>query len=145
MSLNRSHRLQGALSRLKALGLRITPARTAILKTLIEKHGPFSKEELQAQVGCDLVTIYRSIEVLEKNQLVQRCEFGDGTSRYEFNDPESHHHHVVCRTCGKQEEVAICPSENLNKAVAKMGYKNVGHLISFFGVCQSCDNRARPR
>src|SRR5687768_13487012 len=88
--------LSAALDTLRAHGHRVTTSRKAILGILIHEHGPFAAEELHSRLGegeCDLVTVYRTLTSMEEIQLVRRCDFGDGTYRYEINHADHHHHH----------------------------------------------------
>jgi Fur family ferric uptake transcriptional regulator len=133
--------LNSALESLEKAGLRRTQPRIAILKALIAEHGPFSVDELREfslLVGIDRVTVYRVLTAFEELGLVRRCEFGDGTSRYEFAGGGHHHHHVICKRCRKMENVDECISEALMSRVRKMGYDDVSHTLEFFGVCQNC-------
>jgi Fur family transcriptional regulator, ferric uptake regulator len=128
---------------LKKTKLRITEPRKAMLKILIEEHGPFTMEELYGRLKkgvCDLVTVYRSLAALEEAGLVRRCEFGDGSSRYEFRDSDDdhHHHHIICRKCRKVETLDLCLVDSLERLIREKGYNNVSHTLEFFGVCAQC-------
>lgn len=134
-------RLVGALEVLRAAGHRITSPRKALLKVLIHEHGPFSADELHRLLPpgmCDPVTVYRSIGALEETNLVRRCDFGDGTYRYEFNTGEHHHHHIICRQCSSVKNLEVCFADGLERLVRQMGYANVTHTLEIFGTCVDC-------
>ncbi len=98
-------------------------------------------EELHRRMkkgACDLVTVYRCLATLEDVGLVRRCEFGDGSSRYEFGGREHHHHHIVCKLCRKVETLDICLVEGLERLVRDKGYTQVTHALEFFGICARC-------
>ncbi len=128
-----------ALSTLRAARLKITLPRQQILRILTTEHGPFTMEELHQRVknACDLVTVYRCLAVLEDVGLVRRCDFGDGSCRYEFHQG-SHHHHLICRRCRKIETLDICLIEELERDVRQKGYEDVSHALEFFGICPAC-------
>jgi len=137
-------RLEQALEVLRSAGHRITSPRKALLKVLIQEHGPFSAEELHRMLPaglCDPVTVYRSIGALEETNLVRRCDFGDGTYRYEFNTGEHHHHHIICRQCSSVRNLEVCFADGLERLVRQMGYANVTHTLEIFGTCVSCQGR----
>src|SRR5579862_6426477 len=52
-------------------------------------------------------TVYRTVEVLLKEGLLDRVEFADGTHRYRVCG-ERHHHHVTCTRCHRVIEVETC-------------------------------------
>ncbi len=121
--------------------MRLTQPRLAILKALIADHGPFSADEIRSLAGnshLDRVTVYRCLTAFEEIGLVRRCEFGDGTSRYEYSAGDHHHHHVICKRCRKMENVEECIPKTLTNLVRAMGYENVSHSLEFFGVCKKC-------
>lgn len=129
------------LAEMKKSRLKITAPRKALLHALIESHGPYTAENLHQRVTpkvCDLVTIYRTLASLEKAGLIQRCDFGDGTARYELAGKNHHHHHVVCRQCRQIEVLDDCALENLNRVPQKLGYTDISHSLEFFGLCPAC-------
>ena len=51
----------------------------------------------------------------------------------------SHHHHLVCRGCGKTVEVAGPAVESwADKVAAEHGFTDVGHTLEIFGSCAEC-------
>ena len=93
-------------------GLKTTPARIAVLDLLEKQNNPtdvFSiVEKLENQV--DQATVYRILEILTEKKIINRFEFGEGKYRYEFQ--KNHHHHLICTSCAKIEDVG---GENLNE------------------------------
>jgi Fur family ferric uptake transcriptional regulator len=130
---------------LRANGLKITKARVAILDLLAREHGPFTTEEVFARLSksktnghCDVVTIYRCLAKFESLGLINRCDFGDGSVRYELRTRDHHHHHIICRKCKRVEALPDCPVEDRSIKLPKMGFKEVSHRLEFFGVCPEC-------
>jgi Fur family ferric uptake transcriptional regulator len=102
-----------------------------------------SKEIHRALPGgeCDLVTVYRSLHMLEQLRMVQRYDLGDGVARFELQpaDGHHHHHHLVCRQCATVVELAECDLEGFEHRVAtRSGFAGVSHRLEFFGVCPRC-------
>jgi Fur family ferric uptake transcriptional regulator len=134
-----------ACARLKSAGLRITQPRVAIIEALIRRGQPASIEQLHqdlANDACDLVTVYRCLAVFEELGLVRRCFFHNGTGLYEINLDDSHHHHIICKSCGKVERIEASFTENTERLLRERGYEQVTHLVEFFGVCPDCQKKA---
>lgn len=129
-----------ALAALRSRSHRITGPRRDILAVLAADHGPFTIEQIHKRMkkqSCNLVTVYRNLAVLEELELVRRCDFGDGTYRYELN-AEDHHHHIICRVCAKMETLDLCAAAALEQLAKRMGYSKVTHSLELFGVCPRC-------
>ncbi len=127
--------------RLKSAGLRITQPRVAIIEALVRQDRPVSIEQLHhdlADDACDLVTVYRCLAVFEELGLVRRSFSHNGTGLYEINLSDSHHHHIVCKTCGKVERIDTPFTENTQQILRERGYEQVTCLVEFFGICPDC-------
>jgi Fur family ferric uptake transcriptional regulator len=125
---------------LKRAGLKRTRPREAVLHFLLDHHGPFSAKDLHRALnrdGLDAVTVYRCLAAFEKTGLVHRCDFGDGTARFEFNGAH-HHHHVVCTKCRRVESLDDCRITEWEKKVRRLGYSDVRHVLEFSGICRLC-------
>src|SRR3990167_8302862 len=127
---------------LREAKLKVTEPRKKVLKVLMEKHGPLSIEEIRKSMRkgeCDLVTIYRSVSVLEKCGLLVRCDFGDGIARFEYGDStDHHHHHIICRKCKDVEPLEVCVNEQWKSLLDTRGYTDLSHSLEFFGLCPNC-------
>jgi len=136
--------IAGALQTLRDHQHRITEPRKAILTVLTHAHGPFTIEEIHQRMEkgvCDLVTVYRSVAAMEEINIVRRCDFGDGSYRYEFNTGEHHHHHIICRTCHDVRTLDFCVADGLERMARQLGYANVSHTLEIFGTCTACPAR----
>lgn len=134
-----------AIETLRANRQRITAPRKAILTILTQEHGPFTTEQLHGRLGegiCDLVTVYRCLTAMEEINLVRRCDFGDGSYRYEFNTGEHHHHHIICRHCHSVVTLDFCVADGLERMARQMGYSNITHMLEIFGICAKCQETA---
>ena len=90
---------------------------------------------------CDLVTVYRSMHLLEELGMVKRFDFGDGVARFELvgEGDDGHHHHLVCVRCSRVVEIEECfPSKIEDEIAARNGFKAITHTLEFFGVCPRC-------
>jgi Fur family ferric uptake transcriptional regulator len=90
-------------------GYKLTNQRKDILKTLLNNnHKHLSCEDvfnIVSKENSDLgiATVYRTLQLFEKLNIVYKINFDDGLSRYELNlGEENHqHHHLICLNCGK--------------------------------------------
>jgi Fur family ferric uptake transcriptional regulator len=136
-------KLENLYSQLRKNDLKITSPRKLVLEALLKDHGPFSAEELLTKLKkkCDLASVYRTLTSLEEVHIIRRCEFGDKISRYELINlnNDHHHHHLICNKCKTIEVINTCRLEkSIKSTIKKSGFKNVSHILEFFGTCPSC-------
>jgi Fur family ferric uptake transcriptional regulator len=102
-----------------------------------------SAQEIHAQLrtdgsGVGLTTVYRTLQTLADAGQVDVIRAGDGEARYRRCTPE-HHHHLVCRTCGRTLEVDSPAVEKwADQVAATHGFTEVSHTLEIFGVCAEC-------
>ena len=72
---------------------------------------------IRSNISFDRSTIFRNLNFLEGERIVNRLNFGDGVSRYEFLKQDNHHHHIVCLNCKK---VIDFFDEDLDRLVKKI-------------------------
>jgi Fur family ferric uptake transcriptional regulator len=119
-----------------------TPARLAINEFLLNVSTPVDAEQViqylrLKQLETNKVTVYRILDSLFKNQIIDRMEFGEGKYRYELK--KNHHHHLVCTNCGKVQDVEVSILEKLEKEIKKdKSFKVQSHSLEFFGICANC-------
>lgn len=123
---------------------RSTRQRTAVAAALNEVDEFRSAQELHdllkhqgASVG--LTTVYRTLQSLAEAGEVDVLRMSDGESVYRRCSTGGHHHHLVCRVCGKAVEVEGPAVEKWAEAIAAQhGYENVAHTVEIFGTCSDC-------
>lgn len=131
-------------TRLRREDRKITGPRAAILEILHQHRHPLTNKEIFAELPkgqCDLATIYRAIQMLEKLGMVKRFDFGDGTARFELvaEGDDGHHHHLICTQCAQVVEIEECfPAEIERRIAHQNGFRAVTHRLEFFGVCPDC-------
>ena len=98
-----------AHSRLQGSGQRIGAARAAVIEYLDEQQCCRGAQEIHEALAArgstvGLASVYRAVDGLVEQGLLQRVDFGDGIARYEpVRAGHEHHHHLVCESCGKVE------------------------------------------
>ncbi|HWL97164.1 MAG TPA: transcriptional repressor [Nocardioidaceae bacterium] len=85
-----------------------------------------------------LTTVYRTLQALSDSGEVDVLRNDDGEALYR-RCSDGHHHHLVCRSCGRTVEVAGPTVERwADKVAAEHGYRDVSHTLEIFGTCGSC-------
>jgi Fur family ferric uptake transcriptional regulator len=105
-----------------------------------------SAEELYKQLHsrypyANISTVYRTLELLKKSNLVTETDFGEGCVRYHIAD-KGHHHHLVCRSCGKiidLEESVVHPLEDT--LLQKYDFDADLRHLAISGECSGCRGR----
>ncbi len=85
-----------------------------------------------------VASIYRVLDLLVENGLVERIDTGPGSARYEArHESGEHHHHLVCDDCGKVEAFA---DEALERAIHEVQERAGAraHHILLRGACADC-------
>ncbi len=132
-------------------GFKLTKQREAILKVIIDNsEGHLSCDEIYQIVtekspDLGIATVYRTLELFEKLDIVYRLNFDDGCSRYELTPGiEGHqHHHLICMDCGKVIEVKLDLLESLEESIEREEkFTIVDHNLKFYGYCEECKNKS---
>ncbi len=134
-------------------GIRPTAARELVFSVMRETREHLSADDVFQEVrriepGIGLTTVYRSLELLYQNGLVKKYDFGDGRAVFELNDKYSGkgpHHHLICRKCGKIQDLTSCLSEERSftdtmKICIESEYQFAAEetVIRVYGLCSDC-------
>ena len=88
-----------------------------------------------------LSTVYRNLQALVESGTVDALRGDDGEVRYR-QCSTGHHHHLVCRDCGRTVEIEGPAVERwANTEAAKHGFSDVSHVLEIFGTCDDCGAR----
>lgn len=123
---------------LKDNGYRITSPRLKIIKEI--KTLPLSARQIHENLNdksIDLVTVYRTLELLTSLRLITRTTLDGNVVRYEVID-HIHHHHFVCELCGKIKDIVIEDEKFFNKIMKKNNFDLTSHSLEFLGRCTKC-------
>ena len=84
-----------------------------------------------------LTTVYRTLQSMADAGEVDTIRTGDETSYRRCSI--GHHHHLVCRSCGRAVEVSGPAVEKWASAMAdRHGFRDVSHDLEIFGTCGTC-------
>ena len=125
-------------------GLRYTQQRQEIWNELCSSDEHRDAEEIFFTLrkrGLDIsrATVYRTIDVLVKNKLIDKLDIGDGRARFEYNEKYLHHDHLVCTRCGKIVEFYNDEIVELQNEIAKQHkFTLLDNSHQLFGICEDC-------
>ena len=128
---------------LKKEGLRYTKQRQQVWDEIRSSSEHRDAEEIYIQINkvsksnpsekVSRATVYRTIDVLVKNNLVRKMELGDGRALYEHKIDEEHHDHIICVETGKIIEFYNDELEKIQEDIVnKHGYELVRHVHQLF-------------
>jgi Fur family ferric uptake transcriptional regulator len=115
----------------------------ALLAELEDFHTAQDIHDLLTKRGeaVGLTTVYRSLQLLADANEVDVFRTEEGVSAYRRCSPV-HHHHLVCRSCGRTVEVDGPAVERWAKNVsAAHGFRDVEHMVEVIGTCPDCQPR----
>jgi Fur family transcriptional regulator, ferric uptake regulator len=85
-----------------------------------------------------LATVYRTLQSMTDAGELDAIRNADGETAYR-RCTTGHHHHLVCRNCGRTVEVSGPAVESWASAVAEQhGFRDVSHDLEIFGTCREC-------
>lgn len=132
---------------LQSEGYKLTPQREATVRILLENEADhLSAEDVfllvkEREKDIGLATVYRTLELLTEQHVVEKLNFGDGVARYDLRGDinKHHHHHLICIQCGTMEEIKedwlLSHEERLQ---AEYGFETLDHRLDFHGICRHC-------
>lgn len=132
-------------------GVRTTRQRTAVAELLGRVDGFRSAQELhdllrQDGASVGLTTVYRHLQALADSGQIDMLRTDGGEAVYRRCPTASHHHHLVCRDCGRSVEIEGPEVEAWAASVAlQHGFTDGTHTVEVFGTCAACAKKARRR
>jgi Fe2+ or Zn2+ uptake regulation protein len=127
--------------------IRFTQGRKAVVRALHLSSGPQSAADLHARMKAQvpLSSLYRSLVVLEGAGVVAAHHSQGPVARFELAEwLTGHHHHVVCRSCGRVDDVSLDrPTESalagiVGKVASDAGFSVSEHSLEIEGLCPVC-------
>jgi Fur family ferric uptake transcriptional regulator len=127
--------------------VRMTRQRRAILDALEKSRSHPTAHQVHQMVRrrlsqISLATVYRNLELLADQGLIQKLELGGAQMRFDGSPAE--HYHVRCVSCGRVDDVAARPPISIRRAARRVkGYQILGHRLELIGLCARCKTRKR--
>lgn len=130
-----------------AAGHRVTPQRIRILDAVCAGGGHTTLGEIYARVrrvddSIDRSTLYRTLKLFVELGLVVSADTGDGETYYEISRPHRHHH-LVCRQCGREQEIEHAVMQRMfDQVFQQYGFKADSDHLVLFGLCGDCQGNS---
>ena len=126
----------------KTLAQRLTRNQQHILDLVKQLDQPLSAQQLYVRLRdagkrMGLATVYRALETLKREGLIQSRTLGTGESVY--SSIKEDRHHFTCVQCGNSIPIDECPVHDLEEKLnAFYRFKTYYHVLEFFGLCDQC-------
>lgn len=123
---------------------RSTRQKRALDAVLDRAAGFRSAQELHAELRAEgervgLTTVYNQLRQLVEAGEVDARRAEDGEVRYRRCASSRHHHHLVCRDCGRTVEVEAPAVERwAAQQAAAHGFADIEHTLEVVGTCGAC-------
>lgn len=127
---------------LKKNKIKVTKGRVCILNILLQSENSLSAEQIyeycsKQGIEIDLSTIYRTVELLEEKNILEKIDLGCGSYSYIFKR-EEHKHILKCTICKKEVEFD-CPMLQIEEVIkSKTGFTPLEHELKIEGICEEC-------
>jgi Fur family ferric uptake transcriptional regulator len=124
-------------------GYRLTEPRRSLAVLIAARENHFTAAELvteadQRRLGVGRATIFRTLELLEAVGRLERLDLPTGEHAYVACE-RSHHHHVVCSSCGRATQIDDAGLRVVVEEVARRtAYRVDEHRLELFGLCPTC-------
>lgn len=139
--------IQKALLMTKENGLKYTKKRESLITFLAEKNRYVSAREVHEHMnelfpGVSYDTVYRNLHDFSEIGIFEESDFN---SEMKFRldcslmGADHHHHHFICKYCGKTKELNMCPMDFCKDQLP--GCKIEGHRFEIYGMCEDCRQR----
>jgi Fe2+ or Zn2+ uptake regulation protein len=135
-------RLDAILDLVRRRGGRVTTSRRAIVAALLEAPHHVTADQLAETVQAvhpdvHQSTVYRTLDTLAELGVVDHVHLGHGPAVYHFTDQP--HHHLVCRQCGRVEELPLSTMAPVERRIARdYSFQLDATHFALTGLCDAC-------
>jgi Fur family ferric uptake transcriptional regulator len=122
---------------------RRTRQRAAVAEILSDQHDFRTAQQIHDDLRhlgerIGLTTVYRTLQLMTDAGELDAIRTNEGETAYR-RCSTGHHHHLVCRICGRTVEVSGPAVERWANTVAEeYGFREISHDLEIFGTCDTC-------
>ena len=150
---SKEHQPKSAYSLLQHGRFRMTLPRRMILKYLEESLTYLTADDIFMALypknpSISLTTIYRTLNLLEKHDMISKANVGDGRTRFAYvgQDESAHNYHqLICKHCFKiiksndfSHKELHCMKECEKRYSERYHFIIENHIIQYYGICEDC-------
>jgi Fur family ferric uptake transcriptional regulator len=134
-------------STLRKHGYKLTPQRRVVISAIAASPDHLTPTDIDKKLhpehpNIGLATVYRTLEMLTRLELICELHTGGNTRSYTIGAPE-HHHHIICSGCGEVVDFSGYDISPLEERLSReTGFEIEGHLLEFTGRCRRCQQHA---
>lgn len=127
--------------------LKLTRERQALVREIFSTHYHFEADELhlrlkEKNIKISRATVYRTLDLLVRSGMVRRVHLGEDHYHYESVEPDSHHDHLVCATCGSVIEFHDDELERRQREIcSEHRFSPTFHNLQILGICHACQKK----
>jgi Fur family ferric uptake transcriptional regulator len=127
------------IERMEMRGHRVTASRRRVIDAVLAQPAHFTVDDvLRATRKVGRATVFRTMKLMLDLNLLCRILLDDGALHYRLST-RGHHHHLVCRDCGRVEDFTTCDVKALVRELTRStDYEIEGHWLEVYGRCQAC-------
>ncbi len=121
---------------------RRTRSQSQVLDLLKQLKEAISAQDLylklrQQEISMGLATVYRALDSLKLEGVVQVRPLPSGESLYSLAKEDTHH--LTCVRCGDSAIMDECPVHGLESHLTESHHFQIFyHTLEFFGLCEKC-------
>lgn len=138
------HTLEEALAILKNQGYKLTDKRQDMLQVLYKQSKHLSAKDVlhllkdtYPHISPD--TIYRNLHTFSEIGLLEETEYNGEKYFRACCDTDGHHHHFICKVCGKSLDLELCPLDAFQGQLDNV--EITSHRFELFGLCEDCQKK----
>ncbi len=130
-------------------GMKMTDQRRVIARVLSDSSDHPDVEEVHRRAAeidsrVSIATVYRTVRLFERADILDRLDFGDGRARYEEAGERHHHHHLINLDTGDVIEFESEELEALKREIAHgLGFELVGERLELYGMPRKRSGRTQ--
>lgn len=129
-----------AIARLKKRGYKVTNRRKYMLQFFEKEDKYYPAKTLHEQMekqypGISFDTVYRNLHLYDELGILESTDL-NAEKHFRMNCSSEHHHHFICKTCGKAKKIKFCPMDKVDEMLD--GYIVASHKFEVYGLCPTC-------